>query len=276
MKKYLLALTSALLALALPGFLQSETTIHFNKDGSGTLVEETLLGGQMLAMMEQMAALGGGDAAADPLDEMFSKDKAKARAAQLGEGVEFEKSESVSKEGSKGARVTYRFKDINQLKVSPGDGMKDMSPMGAAPAAAAAKQPESIGFAYADGKLTIKMPSQDKADAAEGAESPAGEDAGLDMDNPQAEAMMKQMMGDMKMSLKLVVEPGIAKTDATHADGNTITLMEMEMGKLLEKPDTLKKLGKVDQKNPAAAMEALKGIDGVKFEVKEEVTVELR
>ena len=272
MKKPLLALTSALTALVLPGCLQSETTIHLNKDGSGTLVEETRLGAQMLGMIEQMSALGGGEAKADPLAEMCSEDKAKARASKLGEGVVFTKSETVSKDGAKGARVTYTFKDINQLKVSPGDGMKDMSPAGAAPPAA--EKTEPIAFSYADGKLTVKMPPQDE-DAKEKAGA-ADADEALDMDNPQTEAMMKQMLGDMKMSLKLVIEPGIAESNATHADGNTITLMEMEMGKLLEKPENMKKLAKMSQKEPTASMEALKGIDGVKFEAKEEITVKLK
>ena len=43
-----------LAALALPSCLQQATTIHLNKDGSGTLVEETTLGAQASAMLEQM------------------------------------------------------------------------------------------------------------------------------------------------------------------------------------------------------------------------------
>jgi len=80
----------------------------------------------------------------------------------------------------------------------------------------------------------------------------------------------------MKMSLKLVVEPGIAETDASHQDGNTITLMEMEMGKLMENAEAFSKLQKVDQKDPVAAMESLKNIQGVKFEAKETVKVTLK
>lgn len=270
MRKLLLTITSVLTALVLPGCLQNETTIHLNKDGSGTLVDQTLLGGQMLAMLDQMAALGGGDANADPIAEMFSEDKAKARAANLGEGVTFTKSETISENGSKGARVTYSFKDINQLKIAPGDGMSDMSPMGAG-LAPAAKKADPINFNYADGKLVIKMPRPDEEDMANVDEADTA-----DMTNPQAQEMMKQMMGDMKIALKMVIEPGIAESNATNQDGNTITLMEMEMGKILEKPETFEKLSKVDQKDPAAAMEALKDIEGVKFEAREEVTVTLK
>jgi hypothetical protein len=279
MKTPFLAIASALAVLVLPGCFQSETTIHLNKDGSGTLVEETKLSGQMLAMMDQMAAgFGGGAAKEDPTAKMFSEDKAKDRAATLGEGVTFEKSEAVTANGAKGARVTYKFKDINTLKVTTSDGMKNASPMGGMPGAPAAKKGEPIRFQYADGKLVVKMPVDQAAKEAAGeaaADSPADAAEMPDMNSPEA-AAMKEMFADMKMSLKLVVEPGIAETDATHKEGNTITLVEMEMGKLMENADEFKKLQKVDQKDPVAAMEALKNIKGVKFETKETISVTLK
>ncbi|HEX7260378.1 MAG TPA: hypothetical protein VF258_01035, partial [Luteolibacter sp.] len=129
MKRLLLAITSTLAVLVLPGCLQNETIIHLNKDGSGTLVEQTTLGAQMMAMLAQMSALGGAEAK-DPLAEMFSVEKAKARAATMGEGVTVEKSVPFEAGGNKGARTTYHFTDINKLRFSPGDSMKDLSPAG--------------------------------------------------------------------------------------------------------------------------------------------------
>jgi len=274
MKKLLLACASVLTTLVLPGCLQNETTIHLNKDGSGTLVEETRLSPQMLAMFDQMASLGGPEAAKeDPVAKMFSEDKAKARAAELGEGVTFEKSEAINADGAKGARVTYRFKDINTLKITPGDSMKNMSPMGEAKADAL-KNNATITFAYASGDLTITMPEPPKAD---GPVAPIGDHPTMpDMDSPDTQAMVKQMLGDMKLSLKLVAEPGIAESNATYKTATTVTLMEMDMGKLIEKPAVFKKLGKLDKNNPAAAMQALKGIDGVKLETQKEVTVKVK
>lgn len=275
MKKTLLAITSIVTALVLPGCFQSETTIHLNKDGSGKLVEETKFGAQMVAMMEQMAAMGGEDAKKEnPMKEMISEEKAKARLKDLGEGVTFEKVEPLDANGSKGARVTYAFKDINKLKVSAGDGMKAMGDM---PGAEAAEKPkeEPVGFTYANGKLVVKMPQPKKADApAKEADEGAAEP---DMDSPEAMAMMKQIMGDMKMSLKLVIEPGIDESNATHKDGNTITLMEMDMSKLVQNEAAMKKLAKMGkEKDPKAAMEALKGVEGIKVETNEEVTVKVK
>lgn len=278
--KTLLTVAASLAAvLSLTSCFQSETTIHLNKDGSGTLVEETLLGAQMIAMMDQMAAGfgGGGDAAKqDPVKDMMSEDKAKKRAAELGEGVTFEKAEPVDKNGAKGARITYKFKDINTIKVSTGDGMKNASPMGDLPGQEEAKKEEPVRFTYADGSLTVKLPRPKEDKPKEGEEKPAAEDQEMpDLNSPEGQ-QVKQMFADMKMSLKLVIEPGIAETTASHKDGNTITLMEMNFGKLIENPDGFKKLQSVDQKNPAAAMEALKGIDGVKVETKEEITVKVK
>jgi len=274
MKKLLLACASVCATLVLPGCLQNETTIHLNKDGSGTLVEETRLGPQMLAMFDQMAALGGPDAAKeDPVAKMFSEDKAKARATELGDGVTYDKTEAINANGSKGARVTYHFKDINTLKITPGDSMKNMSPMAEAKADAL-KNNATIAFSYTGGNLTIRMPEPPKAD---GPAAPIGDNPNMpDMDNPDSEAMVKQMLGDMKLSLKLVAEPGIAESNATYKTANTVTLMEMDMGKILEKPSALKKFGKLDKNNPAAAMQAFKGLDGAKLETQKEVTVKIK
>lgn len=275
-KKSLVALLAAASALALSSCFQHEATIHLKKDGSGTLVEETRMGGQMLEMMSQFAGgLGGDDAKPqDPLKDLLSEDKAKERATELGEGVTLEKIEPVTVGASKGARATYRFADINKLRISTEDSMKGVAAPGGPPEVEKPKtESKPIVFNYKDGVLTI-VPNNDKNAQEPDAEKKA--EAAQSLEDPQAMAMMKQMFADMKMSIKLVADGGIAETNATHREGDTITLMEMDMNKLMEKPENLKKLGEVDQQNPAAAMEALKGIDGVKVEVKPEITVKLK
>jgi hypothetical protein len=275
MKKNLLLLLSTLSFLVLPSCFQSDVAIHLNKDGSGTIVEETKFGAQMMAMMNQMAAGLGGDAKADPLKDMLSEDKAKARATELGKDVTFVKSEPVEKDGAKGARTTYAFKNINDLSVSTSDGMKNASPEGA-PEQPGAKKEDPIKFNYADGLLTVKMPKKEQADAAKADAAKPDANQAENVGGPE-EAMMKQMLADMRISIKLVIEPGIAESNATHIDGNTITLMEMDFGKLVNNADAFKKLKTMgEEKDPAAAINALKGIPGVKFEIKDEITVKVK
>jgi hypothetical protein len=275
MKRILLPFVSLLTALALPSCLQQATTIHLNKDGSGTIVEETTFGAQMTAMLAGLGGLGGEDAK-DPLKELVSVDKAKARAAKLGEGVTVEKTEAIDANGSKGARVTYHFADINKLKFTASGGLQDAMP--AMPGNPVPDKPveSPTTFKYADGTLTIVRPDQEKP-AATGTDGEGGLPPEVaDLQGEQMEAMMKQMLNDMKISLKLVIEPGIAETTATHVDDNTITLMEMDMGKVMKNPDAFKKLKGIDQSNPDQAMEALKGFDGIKVEAKKEVTVKVK
>ncbi|MFN4990676.1 MAG: hypothetical protein ACK46A_10285 [Akkermansiaceae bacterium] len=209
------------LALILPLFasscLQTETNVNLNKDGSGTIVEQTILGDQMLAMMTQFAQPGD----PDPIQEMFSEEKSKAKIPKMGEGVEFVKVEMINEGGKKGGRVHYKFADINKLNINPAGGLEAMNEEEGEEAVDPKKL---LKFKYADGKLSLMMPPT-KFDE-------MNMDMG-DEENPQAEAMAKQMMGDMRMTLKLNFPGGIDKTNATHVEGNTATLEHFAKKKAL-------------------------------------------
>lgn len=272
MKKLLLPLLAAATALGLTSCFQSETVIHLNKDGSGTIVEETTLGAQAVAMMSQMSAMGGEEKdQKDPLADMFSEDKAKTKATSMGEGVIFEKSEKIDAGGKKGARVTYKFADINKVKFKPGDAVSDMKPAGIEEANPSEKKEEPVTFTYADGKLVIHLPQPKPGDKPKVEQPEANA-----MADAQQEAMMKQMFSDMKVAVKLMAQGGIASTDATHTSGDTITLMEMDFGKVVQTPGALKKLQAAQPETPDDFEKALKGIDGIKVETKPEVTVTLK
>src|SRR6218665_1923148 len=102
MKRFFLPIVSALACCFLPSCFQNETVIHLNKDGSGTLTEETAFGPQALEMLNQLAALGGAaGGGGDPLAGLTSEEKAKERVSKLGEGVTFDKVEPVSNGGFK-------------------------------------------------------------------------------------------------------------------------------------------------------------------------------
>lgn len=270
MKRSILPLLAAMAASLLTSCFQNETTITLNKDGSGTLTEETLLGEQALQMLSQMAQFGGGQQ--DPLADLASESKAKERAARLGEGVTLEKVGMIEKNGWKGGRAVYRFADINTLKFSADGAMKNSMPEMPGAPAAAKKEAPPIAFRYANGTLVITQPEPEKPEAPAN-ELPAG---APDMDSPEAMEAVKQMTAGAKISLRLVVEPGIAESDASHVSDGTITLTEMDIGKLMENPETVKKVSKVGRGNPADALEAMKAIEGVKIETKREVTVKVK
>lgn len=263
MKQRLLTMLAGLAALfGMSSCLEVESVISLKKDGSGTLTEEVVMGKQLVDMMEGGLGAAGGE---NPFADMYDPEKYKEKAATYGEGVKYSKMEKIERNGGKGVKVTYTFEDINKVTLNPGSALDDLNQ-----GAGDENEEEPVGFSYKDGELTIVFP-----DVPEGGE--AGDAEGIDPAAAAgAEAMIAQMFKDMKMSAKVVVEPGIAKTDATHVEGNTITLMEMNFAEIIKNPEGLKILQKMEGMSRAEAAKALKDVKGVKVETKEKVTVKVK
>ncbi|HEY1122874.1 MAG TPA: hypothetical protein VGE67_14785 [Haloferula sp.] len=274
MKRALPYLGAAFVALMFPSCLEHTSTIKLNKDGSGTITEETLFSAEASAMMADMPA--GGE---NPAGKFSDAKKAEEAAAKMGEGVTVEKAEPIKKDGRIGGRVVYKFADINKVKFNFGGAMsdagKDMGPPGDAPDAAAKHEEKPITFTYKDGVLKLvnpeakgdaKKPDAEKGDAPDEKEEP----------DAQAMAMMQQMFKDMRMALKLEIPDGIAESTATHVDGNVVTLIDLPFGKLIADPANMKKLEALKDASPADAAAAFKDIPGLKIETKDEITVKVK
>lgn len=270
MKRFLLPWLSIAAACSfLTSCFQNEITVRLNKDGSGTLIEETSFGAKAVEMFTQFAQMGGG-AAKDPLAELASEENAKARAAKIGEGVTLEKVEATSKDGGKGAKLTYHFTDINKIKVIPNDGLqKAMPQMPGQPAPEESKN-APITFKYVGDKLTVQLPEPKKMDNA-GKDAPATPQL-----DAEQEKQMKEMFNGMKMTVKLVIEPGISSSTASHVDGNTVTLVDMDFGKMMAEPGAMQKMAALGKSDPNDAMEEMKKFDGVKIETKREVEISVK
>ena len=262
---------TGVLALITSACLQIESTITLKKDGSGT-VTETLVFGQQMAAMMQMAEAQGGAAGAggNPMAKMMDKGAAKARAKEMGEGVEFVSMEKINDNGRVGVKTTFKFSDINKLNYTSSSamsGMGDMKGMGVKD-----NEDAAPAFKYAGGKLTI---TQKKPDVKEGdldAAKKAAEEVDAQM-GEQELAMMQGMMKDMRMTMKIKIEPGIKKTNASHVNGDTLTMADIQFAKLLSDPKKLQALQSGDFEK---TKKALKGMDGIKFETQEVVEVELK
>jgi len=263
---------AGVLALLASSCIEHHATLSLNKDGSGTITEETVMGAQAVEMMEGMAAMGGEEGGGgNPFADMADKAKAEEKAKQMGEGVTVKEVKAIDEGGRKGARIVYAFEDINKVKFSFGDAMSEMGE-GMAPDEGGEEEAgdEPMAFSYKDGVLTLKNDMEDAGAGDEG-EKPEAQEMG-----EQEMAMAQQMFGDMKMSLKIELPGGIKETNASHVDGNTVTFMDIDFGKLVSDPEKFKKFAAAQPETPGEMQEALKGIDGVKVETKEEVTIELK
>lgn len=257
MKKLITLVGAAALALLTTSCLQQHTTLSLNKDGSGTVTETTIFGAQMLAMMG-----AAGPEAGDPVEQMLAQAKAKSAqtAAKMGEGVSVKEIKPLNEGGKKGMVVVYEFKDINQLKYAMGQGMGD-----GPGEAEEAKEP--LDISYKDGVLTINNKYEKPEDGANAADEA--------MSDEQL-AMAQGMMADMRMSLSLEFPGGIAETNAEHQEGNKVTIMDIDFGKLMTQQDKFKEFMKGQPETPAQAKEMLKGVEGVKIETAEKLTVKLK
>ncbi len=157
--------------------------------------------------------------------------------------------EPYNKDGRKGTIVVYSFKDINDLKYSPDGSSLNMGGGDDGLEAEAAEKP--LQFSYKDDTLTLINKDEKK----EGPEDPADDDK--EEMGDQELAMAKQMLGDMRISLKLNFPGGLAKTNASHVDGNKATIMDIQVGKILEQPEKFKELNRAEPETPAEMLKIL-------------------
>jgi hypothetical protein len=262
MKRILSLITLAAVALGLTSCFEAKSVVTVNKDGSATIEETTLLGAQLKAML---AGGGANDPSAAGLKAMVpDKAKAEERAKELGEGVTVKGHEEVTlPDGRGGVKVTYAVPDINKLKYTP------LSSKG--PEAGSEPQ-RPMTFSYAAGTLTVTSPD-DKPKNADAPKKPQ-----IPKEQLAAQvAMMKPMVAGMRMTVELKGANGIASSDATHVNGDTVTFVDVEFDKLLEKPEVFGEIMESgDNLTQAEAAEKFKGVPGIKMEGKKTFKVVLK
>lgn len=248
---------------AMTSCFEQDNNTKLSKDGSGTIVESTIVGAQFAQMMKGQMEQGGQN---DMTDEGKYRDKVK----RMGEGVEFVGLETKdADDGGLVITATYKFADISKLKGPMSD---DES---AAP----------VTFDYEKGdtnKLTINLPQAPKA--AEGAKDGEGEEAAEEELTDEMKAAQKQQMQmmagmaqGMKISMTLEVDGEIVKTDADHVEGNKVTLMAMDIGAILANEEALDMLDSPDDMNDVSTLRELASkIEGLKIEGDEKIVVEFK
>ncbi|MFZ4767542.1 MAG: hypothetical protein ACOYMN_21545 [Roseimicrobium sp.] len=269
MKRTLRALAAFAVTLSLSACFEMKSVVTVSKDGSATLEETALVGAQLKAMLGSLGAQPGTEGQPNPAaglkDILPDKAKAEARAKELGEGVTVKLHEEItSPDGRSGVRVTYAVADIRKLKYVPFDAKEQ-----------GGTSPSAMTFSLAGDTLTLVNPIEDKA----GEEIPKVEPPKMPKEQMEAQmAMMKPMFAGMRMSMVVKSASGISSSNATHLEGDTVTLMDMQFDKLLDKPELFTKFMDAADKKPnqAEMAEMFKGVDGIKVESKDTITIKLQ
>ncbi|MEN8681909.1 MAG: hypothetical protein ABF391_17845 [Akkermansiaceae bacterium] len=272
MKKMIFALIGLTLALLLPSCLECEITITVNKDGSGTIVEDWVYAAsavQNAAAWNNTLSGIGGDSEGE-LSEMEAKRKQKAtleeRAKSFGEGVTLFKIEEIERnDGSRSGRVIYKFTDINKITNAPTKLESAFSSMKPKSEDTPQKDAEVSRFKYSNGILTVRAPKPVAKKKKK--KKPAEADDRL-------ENAMADLWTGLKLSSKLVIADGIAETNATFVEGNTVTLVALDYDKARKSAASLATMDKSKLKS-LAILRAGAILEGYKIE-KKEITVKIK
>jgi hypothetical protein len=271
MMKRLRLVLSMFLALFLAGCISVETTIKLNRDGSGQIVEKIGMGKGFADMASAMSSGGEDGQASKP----FSKEQFEKEARDFGQGVRFVSMSESEDESMKYYEAVYAFDDINKVGVDQNQGNRasTQNTLGGS------KKKEPVTFKFSAGEdystLKIQLPETPKDDS--------GEDES-DKDTPQQEQvspemeeaglqMMKAMLKGMHFAVKIDFNGEIVETDATNVDGNTVTLLDINFDSILGNAEKLQALNVRQPEGIEEVKEILKDVEGLKFELQEEIAV---
>jgi hypothetical protein len=264
--------------LCLTGCLSSYTLVKVNPNGTGTLEQTTMINPMMLGMMAGMAqGLGGENATKSKpptVADMFKEEELRAAATKMGTGVRYVSSQPAKAEGREGVTAIYAFDDVTKLTVNQNASSPSV---GGASIKASSESP--IIFKLDSGLTGAKVLSITMPEGKPGDQKPAkAQDPAEKKDMPpEALAMMKSMFQGAKIGIDVEVAGHLIKSNSPYVNGSRITLMEVDLGALMEDPATLQKLQGL---GPGAGFEqarqALGDVKGIKLPAERTTTIEFR
>jgi hypothetical protein len=250
-------------ALACSACFESTTVLHVNGDGSGTLQQRTIIKKAALAQLRSFSALGGGRATLDPLSE----DQARSLAASLGDGVTLATTTKIDTAEGEGRDSTYAFPDVTRLHVSeqpPTPGGVSVKTQGLSTDA-----PDvTLGLTHdanGDAVLHVLVPPPAIFAGPDGS-------GGI---NPVVIAQLQAMKGLLAgAKLLLAVEPQgrLVKTSSPYVDGGRVTLLEIDLDKLLADESFLARLQAAKSADEVRAV--VKDAPGLKINLDPDITVQ--
>ncbi|HEY4754653.1 MAG TPA: hypothetical protein VIH28_01230 [Ignavibacteriaceae bacterium] len=259
----------------LSGCIEMHTVITVNKDGSGLIEENIFIGKEIIKMFKEFAAAFADSTQPQQEFNLFEEEKIKAKTSDYGEGIEFVSMENIVTDEREGYKAIYKFKDLNKVKVNqdPSDEM----PM-AEPKEGSEKTNEYVFFKFITGnpnRIVFKLPDETKKEE-ENTKQIKTDDTtatNVEADSSDLESMVK-FMKDMKAKFEIRVDGKITNTNATHVDGNTVTLFDIDFAQLISDKEKLEEFKKFNPNSFEEVKKLVSGIPGIKVELNKEVYIE--
>src|SRR3990172_7365188 len=259
----------------LSGCIEMHTVITVNKDGSGLIEENIFIGKEIIKMFKEFAAAFADSTQPQQEFNLFEEEKIKAKTSDYGEGIEFVSMENIVTDEREGYKAIYKFQDLNKVKVNqdPSDEM----PM-AEPKEGSEKTNEYVFFKFITGnpnRIVFKLPDETKKEE-ENTKQIKTDDTtatNVEADSSDLESMVK-FMKDMKAKFEIRVDGKITNTNATHVDGNTVTLFDIDFAQLISDKEKLEEFKKFNPNSFEEVKKLVSGIPGIKVELNKEVYIE--
>ena len=248
--------------LFLSGCFTNNWLVTVNRNGSGTIAVDFSMDKSMLEMMQSFSD-GTDDPPPSSSEDLIDPEGMRELANAMGEGVRFiSATPDPDSSGSIGYTALFEYDDISKVRINP--------MLGAPSDEEESAEGDAVTFGFNRGvtpRLTISL------------QQPEEEEEEMEEQSPEETAMMASMMkpflGGMAFSVAVKIDSGIRSTDASFVDGDTVTIMDFRMDKILDNEKLFSKVvasssvsDKSIQKDLAAA--------GVRVESKETVTVDFR
>jgi len=259
-----LAASLFLAGVVCSGCFQSTTVLTIKGDGSGTIQMRTVVLAAALAQMRQLAAIGGRRAATiDPLSE----DQARALATSLGEGVTLVSTNVIKTAEGEGRESTYAFTDVSQLRVSEQPAAPpDITVR--TPALSTDSPKVSFSLTRSDNgnvvlHVNVPVPSLFASPDGSGGINPNVID--------QLQALKAVLAGAHLILAAEPMGPLVATNSAWH-DGPRVTLLEIDLDKLLADPAFVARVRAAKSTDEVKAV--LKDAPGLKITLESDITIE--
>lgn len=268
-------------AAVVAGCMNISSTLTVGPDGSGTITERLTLNPQFAMMMQKMKQMGDSTATSD---QLFTEEEVREE-ADARPGMQIETVEVISGFDGEGYEAVYAFDNVNDINYNP-------SPDDALPDEAADEAGDeggdgpfellsAVDVSFSPGSpatLTLHMP-RDTTEDGEAEEDAFSLEGPGDGDTSEQEMqMVREMMKDAGINLSITIDGEIVETNATHRSGDTITLMDMDFGKVAEDSTAFYRLMRSEEESlsPEAAIDSLNALPGMTIEPQETVTVRFR
>lgn len=269
-----------ILSATTSGCVTSDTLIKLNTDGSGVLVQKTLMSTEMIAQLTVMMQgltqqMVGNEASRKDMKtlELFNESDARARATKMGEGVRFVSSRKITAEGMEGQETTYAFSDISKLKLNEKPEAPSMT----------GRQASSSGSAKETTFRFSKLPNGHSQLVAVFSQSPPRKTSDESVVEPSKAAKVptaeqleqaKKLFAGLRIGMAVEVQGNLVRTNSVYQDGKKVILLEMDFSELLSNDTLLQQAAAIKGQNLDEAKELLKGLKGFKINLDPEVSIE--